>query len=61
MIRVSTAEFENDIERYFDIAQTQPVIITREGRDLNVLISINDYNRLLQRAGEEPISEEPRQ
>jgi prevent-host-death family protein len=49
MIRVSAAEFQRNIGRYQDLALTQPVAVTRNGRERTVLISTEEYNRLKRR------------
>ncbi len=49
MVRVSSAEFQKNVGRYQDTALTQAVTITRNGRDRTVLISSEEYQRLLRR------------
>jgi prevent-host-death family protein len=49
MIKVSAAEFQRNIGRYQDIALTQPVAVTRNGRERTVMISIEEYRRLKRR------------
>ncbi len=49
MIRVSSTEFGKEVGRYQDAALTQPVIVTRNGRDRTVLISAEEYSRLKRR------------
>jgi PHD/YefM family antitoxin component YafN of YafNO toxin-antitoxin module len=49
MIRVSAAEFQRNIGRYQDLALTQPVAVTRNGRERTVMISTEEYNRLKRR------------
>ncbi len=49
MIRVSSTEFGKDSGRYQDAALSQPVIVTRNGRDRTVLISADEYRRLKKR------------
>ena len=48
-VRISAAEFQRNIGRYQDLALTQPVTITRNGRDRTVLISTEEYQRLKRR------------
>lgn len=48
MIKVSAAEFQRNIGRYQDLALTQAVAVTRNGRDRTVLISVEEYQRLKQ-------------
>jgi prevent-host-death family protein len=49
MIRVSSTEFGKEVGRYQDAALTQPVIVTRNGRDRTVMISAEEYARLKRR------------
>lgn len=49
MIKISSAEFQRDIGRYQDMALTQPVAVTRNGRERTVLISTEEYRRLKRR------------
>jgi len=49
MVLVSSAEFQRNIGRYQDVALTQPVSITRNGRERTVLISAEEYHRLKRR------------
>jgi len=49
MVRVSAGEFGREVGRYQDMALTQPVIVTRNGRDRTVMISVEEYNRLKRR------------
>lgn len=46
MIRVSSHDFGNEVSRYQDAAMTEPVVVTRDGRDLAVMISADEYRRL---------------
>ena len=46
MLKVSAAEFQRNIGRYQDIALTQPISVTRNGRERTVMISTDEYNRL---------------
>ncbi len=48
-IKVSAAEFQRNIGRYQDLALRQPVAVTRNGRDCTVLISTDEYQRLIRR------------
>ena len=45
----SAAEFQRNIGRYQDVALTQPVAVTRNGRERTVLISVQEYERLKRR------------
>jgi len=49
MIKVSAAEFQRNIGRYQDLALTQPVAVTRNGRERTVMISVDEYHRLKRR------------
>ena len=49
MIRVSSTEFGKEVGRYQDAALTQPVFVTRNGRDRTVVISADEYHRLKRR------------
>lgn len=49
MIRVSSTEFDEQVERYRDAALSQPVTVTRDGHDRTVLISVEEYRRLKRR------------
>lgn len=49
MIKVPAAEFQRNIGRYQDLALTQPVAVTRNGRERTVMISIEEYLRLKRR------------
>jgi hypothetical protein len=49
MLKVSAAEFQRNIGRYQDLALSQPVAVTRNGREGTVLISSQEYQRLKRR------------
>ena len=49
MIRISSTEFGKEVGRYQDVALSQPVIVTRNGRDRTVMISADEYARLKRR------------
>jgi prevent-host-death family protein len=49
MVKVSSAEFQKNFGRYQDVALTQPVTVTRNGRERTVLISAEEYQRLKRR------------
>jgi len=49
MIRVSATEFGKKVGVYQDAALSQPVVVTRDGRDRTVMISAEEYKRLLRR------------
>lgn len=46
--RISASHFSKEVGRYTDLALTQPVVITRNGRDRTVMISAEEYGRLRQ-------------
>ena len=49
MLKIPSAEFQKNIGRYQDIALTEPVLVTRNGRERTVLISAGEYQRLKRR------------
>jgi prevent-host-death family protein len=49
VVKVSSADFQKNIGRYQDLALTQPVTVTRNGRERTVLISAEEYQRLKRR------------
>lgn len=49
MVRVSSTEFQKNAGHYSDVALTQPVTVTRNGRDRTVVISADEYHRLKRR------------
>lgn len=49
MLRVPAAEFQRNIGRYQDLALTEAVAVTRNGRERTVLISVEEYHRLKRR------------
>ena len=49
MLKVPAGEFQRNIDRYQDMALTQPVAVTRNGRERTVLISVDEYQRLKRR------------
>jgi prevent-host-death family protein len=50
MIRISSTEFGKEVGRYQDVALSQPVVVTRNGRDRTVMISADEYHRLKKRS-----------
>jgi prevent-host-death family protein len=48
-MKVASADFQKHIGRYQDVALTQPVVVTRNGRERTVLISAEEYQRLKRR------------
>ena len=49
MLKVPAGEFQRNIGRYQDLALTQPIAVTRNGRERTVLISADEYQRLKRR------------
>ncbi len=49
MITISSAEFQRNFGRYQDVALTEPVSITRNGRERVVILSVDEYHRLKRR------------
>lgn len=49
MVKVSSAEFQKNFGRYQDLALTEPVSVTRNGRERTVLLSTQEYQRLKRR------------
>jgi prevent-host-death family protein len=49
MITVSSMELQRNFGRYQDAALTEPVAVTRNGRDRLVLLSVDEYQRLKKR------------
>ena len=45
-VRVTAAEFHRNVGHYQDVALTQPVTITKNGKERTVLISAKEYHRL---------------
>lgn len=46
-MRVTSTDFQQNIGAYSDTAQREPVFITNHNRDRLVLLSVEDYNLLL--------------
>lgn len=49
MITVSSVKFQRNFGHYQDLALTEPVAITRNGRERIVVLSVDEYRRLKQR------------
>ncbi len=49
MRRVSSTEFQKKIGLYQDIALTEPLAVTRNGREKIVVLSAEEYRRLKRR------------
>lgn len=45
---VSSGEFQRHVGRYQDRALVEPVMVTRNGRERLVLLSVDEYRRLKQ-------------
>ena len=52
MITVTAAEFQRHFGRFQDEALTQPVAVSRNGRERVVMISADEYRRLKRRSRE---------
>ncbi len=52
MITISSAEFQRNFGVYQDKALTEPVAITRNGRERLVVVAADEYRRLKRRARE---------
>lgn len=46
MMTISSAEFQRNFGRYQDVALTEPVAVTRNGRERIVVLSVDEYHRL---------------
>ena len=46
-MKVTSTEFQQNVGRYQDAALSEPVIITKNGRDKNVLISAAAFETLV--------------
>ena len=46
-MKITSTEFQQNVGRYQDAALTEPVIITKNGRDKNVLISAAAFETLV--------------
>jgi prevent-host-death family protein len=51
MFNVPAGEFQRNFGRYQDMALTQPIAVTRNGREPTVLISADEYQRLKRECG----------
>ena len=49
MVKVSATEFSKNVGHYHDLALSQPVTVTRNGRDRTVTISAAEYHWLKRR------------
>ena len=49
MMTVSSVEFQRNFGRYQDVALTEPVTVTRNGRERLVVLSADEYHRLKKR------------
>lgn len=49
MVKISSVEFQKNFGRYQDAALTEPVTVTRNGRDRVVVLSVEEYQRLKRR------------
>lgn len=49
MTKISSAEFQRNLGLYQDKALSEPVTITKNGRERLVLLSVDEYDRLKRR------------
>jgi PHD/YefM family antitoxin component YafN of YafNO toxin-antitoxin module len=49
LVRVPAGEFQKNVGHYSEVSLKQPVIVTHNGRDRNVYISNEEYQRLKRR------------
>jgi len=49
MIRISEPEFIREVALYQGIALAEPVVVSHDGTDVTVLISVEEYRRLRRR------------
>jgi prevent-host-death family protein len=49
MITITSAEFQRNFGRYQDVALTEPVSVTRNGRERIIVLSADEYHRLKKR------------
>lgn len=49
MVKVTSVEFQRNIGRYQDQALSEPVVVTRNGRERVVMLSVDEFNRLMRR------------
>jgi prevent-host-death family protein len=49
MMTVGSVEFQRNFGRYQDVALTEPVALTRNGRERLVVLSADEYHRLKRR------------
>ena len=48
-VTTSAADLVREFAHYSDVARSQPVVVTQGGKPCNVLISVDEYQRLRQR------------
>lgn len=58
MRRVSSTEFQKKVGLYQDLALTEPLTVTRNGREKIVVLSAEEYHRLKRRDREVLLVEE---
>lgn len=49
MMTISSVEFQRNFGRYQDVALTEPVAVTHNGRERLVVLSADEYHRLKKR------------
>ena len=59
MTKVNATEFQQNIGKYTDLAQSGPIVVTRHRRDSLVLVNVREYERLraLEDASDEMIQD----
>lgn len=45
-MNVSATELKNRFGKYLDLSQTEPVVVEKTGRQVAVVLSFNEYERL---------------
>lgn len=49
LVRVPAGEFQKNVGHYSEVSLSRPVVVTHNGRDRNVYISNEEYQRLKRR------------
>lgn len=49
LLRVPAGEFQKNVGHYSEVSLSRPVVVTHNGRDRNVYISNEEYQRLKRR------------
>ena len=56
MVKITSTEFQRNVGTYTDIAMREPVVVTSHQRDRFVVLSAEEYERLVH-ASEAPLKE----